>query len=68
MGEKQNQSFHLLFNASLKVDFQGLWLTSEGGLILVRELRGRVHLNGLVRGKGVYILSQAPERRKANSG
>ena len=23
MGEKQNQPFHLLFNASLKVDFQG---------------------------------------------
>jgi hypothetical protein len=38
MGEKQNQPFHLLFNASLKVDFQGSRVTSDGGLILIREL------------------------------
>jgi hypothetical protein len=38
MGEKQNQPFQLLFNASLKVDFQGSRVTSNGGLILVREL------------------------------
>ena len=38
MGEKQNQPFQLSFNASLKVDFQGSRVTSDCGLILVREL------------------------------
>ena len=35
MGEQQNQSFQLSFNPSLKVDFQGPRLTSDGGLLLV---------------------------------
>jgi hypothetical protein len=38
VGEKQNQPLQLLFNASLKVDFQGPRVTSDGGPILVREL------------------------------
>src|ERR1039458_3028454 len=38
MGEKQNRPFQLLLSAFLKVDFQGSRVTSEGGLILVREL------------------------------
>jgi hypothetical protein len=38
MGEKQNQPFQLSFKASLKIDFQGSRVTSDGGLILVREL------------------------------
>ena len=38
MGEKQNQPFQLSFNASLKIDFQGSRVTSDGGLVLVREL------------------------------
>jgi hypothetical protein len=48
MGEKQNQSFQLLFNASLKVDFQGSRVTSNGGLILVRELDERLGLEKLI--------------------
>ena len=40
MGE--NQPFQLSFNASLKVDFQGSRVTSEGGLIVVRELDERL--------------------------
>ncbi|MGB9454664.1 MAG: hypothetical protein WCB12_01385 [Bryobacteraceae bacterium] len=36
MGEKQNQPFQLSFNASLKIDFQGSHVTSDGGLILVK--------------------------------
>jgi hypothetical protein len=40
MGEKQNEPFQLSFNASLKVDFQGSRVTSDGGLILVRERLG----------------------------
>ena len=41
MGEKQNQPFQLSFNASLKVDFQGPRVASDGGLIVVRELDER---------------------------
>ena len=37
MGENQNQPFQLSFNPSLRVDFQGLRVTSDGDLILVRE-------------------------------
>ena len=48
MGEKQNQPFQLLFNASLKVDFQGSRVTSDGGLILVRELDERLGLEKLI--------------------
>ena len=36
MGERQNEPFQLSFNTSLKVDFQGSRVTSDGGLILVR--------------------------------
>src|SRR5215472_560518 len=48
MGEKQNQPFQLSFNASLKVDFQGSRVTSDGGLILVRELDERLRLQDLI--------------------
>src|SRR5262249_48253673 len=42
MGEKQNEPFQLSFNASLKVDFQRSRVTSDGGLILLRELDERL--------------------------
>jgi len=48
MGETQNQSFQLSFNSSLKVDFQGSRVTSDGGLILVRELDERLGLKKLI--------------------
>jgi len=48
MGEKQDQPFQLSFNASLKVDFQGSRATSDGGLILVRELDERLGLEKLI--------------------
>ena len=38
MGESQNQPFQLSFNRFLRVDFQGSRVTSDGGLLLVREL------------------------------
>jgi hypothetical protein len=64
MGEKQNQPFQLSFNASLKVDFQGSRVTSNGGLILVRELDERLgfgelieeHLADSRRGKNTQFL------------
>ena len=48
MGEKQNQPFQLSFNASLKVDFQGSRGTSDGGLVLVRELDQRLGFGELI--------------------
>ncbi|TLY19055.1 MAG: hypothetical protein E6K66_11415 [Nitrospirae bacterium] len=45
MGERINQPFQLTFNASLKVDFQGSRVTSDVGLILVRELDERLGLS-----------------------
>ena len=48
MGEIQNQPFQLSFNTSLKVDFQGSRVTSDGGLILVRELDERLGFGELI--------------------
>jgi len=48
MGEIQNQPFQLSFNASLKIDFQGSRVTSDGGLILVRELDERLGFGELI--------------------
>jgi hypothetical protein len=48
MGEKQGQPFQFSFNASLKVDFQGSRVTSDGGLILVRELEERLGFGDLI--------------------
>jgi len=55
--------FQLSFNASLKVDFQGSRVTSDGGLILVRELDERLgfgdrmarHLTDSRRGKNMQL-------------
>jgi hypothetical protein len=47
VGETQNQPFQLSFNASLKVDFQGSRVTSDGGLILIRKLDERLGLEKL---------------------
>src|SRR5712691_8963803 len=63
MGEKQNQPFRLSFNTSLKIDFQGSRITSDGGLILVRELDERLgfgeliaqHLTDSRRGKNTQL-------------
>ena len=48
MGEQQNQPFQLSFNPSLKVDFRGSRVTSDGGLLLVRELDERLGLSELI--------------------
>ena len=49
MGDKHTQPFQLSFNASLKIDFQGSRVTSDGGLILVRELDERLGFGDLIR-------------------
>jgi hypothetical protein len=48
VGEKQIQSFQLSVNPCLKVDFQGSRVTSDGGLLLVRELVERLGLSALI--------------------
>ena len=48
MGEKQTKPFQLSFNDLLKVDFQGSHVTSDGGLIMVRELDERLGLGELI--------------------
>ncbi len=63
MGEKQNGPFQLLFNASLNAEFQESRITSDAGLILVRELDERLgfgeliaqHLSDLRRGKNTQL-------------
>src|SRR5271156_246196 len=63
VGETQNRPFQLSFNSSLKVDFQGARVTSDGGLILVRELDERLGLSVLIerhlsdsrRGKNIQL-------------
>src|SRR6202158_4298372 len=62
VGERQKQPFQLSFNGRLKVDFQGARVTSDGGLLLVRELDERLGFGELmerhltdVRGKNTQL-------------
>ena len=48
VGEAQNRPFQLSFNSSLKVDLQGSGVTSDGGLVLVRELDERLGFGELI--------------------
>jgi hypothetical protein len=48
VGEKQNRSFQLCFNGFLKVDFQGSRVTSNGGLIPLRELDEHLGMSQLI--------------------
>jgi hypothetical protein len=48
VGDKANRPFQLTFNGFLKVDFQGSRVTSNGGLVLVRELDERLGLGKLI--------------------
>ena len=48
MGEAKNRPFQLSFNSSLKVDFQGSGVTSDGGLVVVRELDERLGFGELI--------------------
>src|SRR5208337_3848690 len=63
VGETQDRLFQLSFNSSLKVDFQGSRVSSDRGLILVRELDERLglselmdrHLSDSRRGKNIRL-------------
>jgi hypothetical protein len=74
MGEIQNRPFRLSFNASLKVGFQGSRVTSDGGLILVRELDERLGFGELIaqhltdsRGKNAQLGFADPLRQSVYS-
>jgi hypothetical protein len=80
VGETPSPPFQLSFNASLKIDFQGSRVTSDGGLILVRELDERLafgeliepHLTDSRRGKNTQfpfadLLRQSVSSRLAGS-
>jgi hypothetical protein len=73
VGEEQNRPFQLSFNSSLKVDFQGSAVTSDGGLILVLTCAARSRSRSPVGsrvdaglGKGVRI--GCLQSQKGNSG
>ncbi len=44
MGENEKRAFQLSFNPSIRVAFQGSRVTSDGGLLLLRELDERLGL------------------------
>ncbi len=46
--ERQEQPFRFSFNGRLRVDFQGARVTSDGGLLLVRELDERLGFGELI--------------------
>jgi hypothetical protein len=48
VGEKEKRPFQLSFNSSLRVEFQGARVTSDGGLLLVRELDERLGFGELI--------------------
>ena len=48
MGELQHEAFQFTFNGFLKVAFQGSRVTSDAGLILVRELDEHLGLETLI--------------------
>jgi F0F1-type ATP synthase alpha subunit len=63
MGETLQRPFQLSFNRALRVEFQGARVTSDGGLIVVRELEERLgmselmdrHLSDSRRGKNIQL-------------
>jgi len=48
VGEKQNQSYQVSVDPSLKVGSQGSRVTSDGSLYLVREPDERLGLSALI--------------------
>jgi hypothetical protein len=48
VGEKETAPFQFTFNGFLKVAFQGSCVTSDAGLILVRELDERLGLDAII--------------------
>ncbi|OQA67647.1 MAG: hypothetical protein BWY36_00644 [Candidatus Diapherotrites archaeon ADurb.Bin253] len=47
MGENKNSSFWVEFNKKLKIGFRGTQVTSDGGLIAIREMDEKLGLTEL---------------------
>jgi len=67
VGETQQGPVQLSFNGSLRVDFQGARVTSDGGLLLVRELDEQLGFGALIerhladaRGKNTPVATDRP--------
>ncbi len=48
MGESEKQALQLSFNRYLRIGFQGSRVTSNGGLVLARELDERLGFSELI--------------------
>src|ERR1700682_46497 len=48
VGDTQEQPFQLSFSSWLRIDFQGSRVSSDGGLLLVRELDERLGFDALI--------------------
>ncbi len=48
MGERQEQPFRLSFNSSMRVEFPGARVTSDGSLLLLRELDEQLGFGELI--------------------
>lgn len=48
MGKKESEPFQFTFNGFLKVAFQGSQVTSDAGLMLVRELDEQLGLGAII--------------------
>ena len=62
MGEKEDQPFQFTFNGLLKVAFQGSRVTSDAGLILVRESDERLGLEKLMKTSTTRCVCQRTRR------
>jgi hypothetical protein len=47
MGESKNSSFRVKFNKKLKIEFRGTQVTSDGGLVAIREMDEKLGLTEL---------------------
>ena len=52
MGERKNSYFRVGFNQKLKIGFKGSQITSDGGLVAIREMDQRL---GLTKISGEYL-------------
>jgi hypothetical protein len=62
VGEKETEPFQFTFNGFLKVAFQGSRVTSDAGLILVRELDERLGLEAII---AAHLSDSAPRTEHA---